>query len=282
MLGTTGVRVIHICTDLESHLTLAREALSAGCNVLIEKPLAPDSAGLEEILALADSNGLLVCPVHQFLFQRGILALGKSGEAVGTIRHFEMEVASTGAESGTLGRDAAALEILPHGLALAARLCGTGIALADWSLQRATEGEISVGTVFGQTRIGIRISMQGRPPVNRLRLVTDSGTVEADLFNGFSVWDRTASSRVMKLFRPIRSAAVLGGVAVANLVARTLRSETAYPGLRELVRRFYSASLGDESTPIGNEESRAVTAAWTSIRQLLDAPTRKSNIQYPS
>ena len=184
----------------------------------------------------------------------------------------------SGADAGALGRDEAVLEILPHGLAFAARLCGTGIATADWSVQRASEGEISVGTVIGPTRIGFRISMRGRPPLNRLRLVTDSGTLEADLFNGFSVWDGSGNSRLMKLFRPIRSAAATAAATSTNLLGRALRAETAYPGLRELVRRFYGACANEVPSPIGTEETLAVTAAWTTLRRLLDTPTNHARL----
>ena len=113
------------------------------------------------------------------------------------------------------------------------RACGTSIATADWSVLRASEGEISVGTVIGATRIGIRISMRGRPPVNRLRLVTDCGIFSTIRCNGLSVWDGTGNSRIMKLLRPVCSAAVMGAAASTNLIGRTLRRETAYPGLRE-------------------------------------------------
>ena len=270
---TTSGAVVHVCTGLESHMPLALAALNAGCHVLIEKPATPDAQALDLLLAVAAERKLLVCPVHQFLFQRGVLRISTDLARLGTLRHFEMEVASTGAESGSRSRDEVALEILPHGLALAARICGTRISTRTWSLERATDGEIAVSTVVGETRIAIRISMRGRPPVNRLRLVGDAATVEVDLFSGFAVWDTTSSSRFMKLFRPIRSSAVLGMVASVNLTSRVLRAETAYPGLRELVRRFHEATAGQGPLPIAIDETKAVTALWTQLRLSLQART---------
>ena len=264
-----GNTVVHICTGLESHVPLALEALDAGYHVLVEKPAAPDSDALDRVLQAAADRSLLVCPVHQFLFQRGLLQIAANLQSLGALRHLELEIASTGAEGVGMDRDEVALEILPHGLALAARFCGTDIGNASWGIQRSADGELDLGATVGQTRIGIRISMRGRPPANRLRLVADAGTVEADLFNGYAVWDRTGATRSMKLLRPLRSALVLGAVATANLVARVVTSETAYPGLRELVRRFYLAAAGKGDVPIGPEESRAVTAAWSKIQHSL-------------
>lgn len=271
--AAAGLTVVHVCTSLDSHVPLALEALDAGYHVLVEKPEAPDNDSLDLVLRLAARRSLLVCPVHQFIFQRGLLRLTANLPSLGTLRHLEMEIASTGAEQSPSSRDDVALEILPHGLALAARLCGPGVGVASWAIERSSDGELAFGTSVGATRVSIRISMRGRPPANRLRLVADAGTVEADLFNGFAVWDRTGATRSMKLLRPLRSAMVLGAVAAANLVARVVRSETAYPGLRELVRQFYLAAAGEGTIPIPTEESRAVTAAWSKIRHSLTSRT---------
>ena len=41
----------------------------------MEKPLAPDAALTETLLAAAADRGRLLVPVHQFLFQRGVQRL---------------------------------------------------------------------------------------------------------------------------------------------------------------------------------------------------------------
>lgn len=267
--AAAAVTVVHICTPLESHLSLATEALDGGGHVLVEKPLVADSESAEALYAIAAAHGRLVCPVHQFLFQPGAQRAAALRPALGTLRHLEMEVASTGADVSGHDRDDVALEILPHGLAFAARWCGPRIAACDWDLLRASPGELAVSTVVGATRVSIRISLHGRPPMNRLRLVGDGGTIELDLFNGFAVVDRSAATRLMKIARPLRSALALGVAASRNLVVRAAHAETAYPGLRELVRRFYAAIVGAGAPPIPVDESLAVTDVWSRLRRTL-------------
>src|SRR5215218_5526690 len=71
LLAGSHPLVVHLCTPLETHVELIRRCLDAGAHVLAEKPLAPDAASTEELLARAEQRGVLLCPVHQYPFQRG-------------------------------------------------------------------------------------------------------------------------------------------------------------------------------------------------------------------
>ena len=51
---------VFIFTPTGMHLSMAKEALKAGCHVFIEKPLANSSVGVEELKELAREKGLLV------------------------------------------------------------------------------------------------------------------------------------------------------------------------------------------------------------------------------
>lgn len=267
--GSPALAVAHVCTPLESHLPIALDAIARGCHVLIEKPMVADAEAADRLHAAAASRGVIVVPVHQFLFQRGAARALSLLPALGPLRLIEMEIASTGAEGSSGARDAVALEILPHGLAFAARILGTRIAECEWAALRASPGEVTAMGVVGETRVSLRVSLHGRPPMNRLRLVTDGGTVDLDLFTGFAVVDRSLASRAMKLARPLRSALAQGAAASRELLHRALAAETAYPGLRELVRRFYASVRGTAATPIPVAETRAVTAAWARLRSLV-------------
>lgn len=266
-----SVDVVHICTPLDTHVALARLALEAGCHVLMEKPFAPDLASAEALFTIADRHQRLVGPVHQFLFQHGALRTERLLPELGTLRHLEWEVASTGAEGSRSTFDDVVLEILPHGFAFAARWLGTGIAEAEWSVTSAIAGECAVSAVVGGARISLRISLRGRPPSNRLRVVAERGTIELDLFNGYAVLDRSAATRPMKLFRPVRQAVATTAAATLAVAARVVRREFAYPGLRELVSRFHRATRGQGPPPIPNSETHAVIAAWSLARRAISS-----------
>ena len=269
LLRNNSIDVIHVCTPSGSHFASALTALDAGCHVLVEKPFAEDLVSAKRLVDAATMHGRIVCPVHQFLFQRGALAAKAHLRALGPLRHIEMEICSAGAQSTPESREAVAIEILPHPLAFAAWLCDTPITAGDWDCRQVTAGELTVFASVGDVGFSARISMRGRPPANRLRLVAERGTLHLDLFHGFSIVERSGVSKVAKLVRPFLFAAKICVAASGNLLARSLHAEMAYPGLRELVRRFYRAASGHGPNPIPTDEMLAVMAVWDSLRHQL-------------
>lgn len=265
-LGDGSVDVVHVCTPGASHEALAYTALEAGCHALVEKPIGADFAAVDRLFAAAARHRRLLCPVHQFLFQRGTMTAARELERLGPLRHLAMDVCSAGAESTPESRDEIAVDILPHVLALASRFCGAPITEGAWECRRPAAGEVLVLATVGVVGVSARISMRGRPPVNRLLLVAEGGTVHVDLFHGFAFVERAGTSRSMKIVKPLRFAARLFAVSAGNLMVRALRAEPAYPGLRELVRRFYGAAAGREATPIPEEETRSVMKVWDELR----------------
>jgi len=269
-LGDAPVDVVHVCTPGASHEVVALAALEAGCHALVEKPIGADAAAADRLFAAAARNGLLLCPVHQFLFQRGTMAAAAELERLGPLRHLAMDVCSAGAEQTPESRDEIAIEILPHVLALASRFCGAPITEGAWECRRPAAGEVLVLATVGAVGVSARISMRGRPPVNRLLLVAEGGTVHVDLFHGFAFVERAGTSRSMKIVKPLVFATRLFAVSAGNLVVRGLRAEPAYPGLRELVRRFYGAVAGREANPISEAETRSVMKVWDELRLQLE------------
>jgi hypothetical protein len=97
--------------------------------------------------------------------------------------------------------------------------------------------------------------------------------VRANLFHGYATLERGAPSRLDKVGRPFLGSTAALGAAAANLVGRAMRRESAYPGLRELVRRFHLACAGLGPSPISADESIDVARARDAIIHLRAAPT---------
>lgn len=57
VIGDLRIDVIHICTPNSTHVALARATLEAGKHLVLEKPIAIDRAGAEELVALATRSG---------------------------------------------------------------------------------------------------------------------------------------------------------------------------------------------------------------------------------
>jgi hypothetical protein len=76
-------------------------------------------------------------------------------------------------------------------------------------------------------------------------------------------------SRRRKVAHPFLLAGGTLWSAAANLAARAARREPAYPGLRELVSRFYAAVRYDTEPPVAAAETLAVAAARDALLALM-------------
>ena len=218
--------------------------IGVGVHVLVEKPFTEDGDSTRAIVSLAEQRSVLVCPVHQFVYQDGIRKVGEWLPQLGLIRRFEFSTCSAGAVHDPQHLDDLIAEILPHPLSLIAALLQTRVASVDWQVAHPAPGEFRALGSIGPTVVDVAISAHGRPTENVLRIVADGGTLAADLFHGFAVRYPPTVSREAKMARPFSHSTRHLVAAAANLTRRALRGEVAYPGLRDLVRGFYAAVAG--------------------------------------
>jgi predicted dehydrogenase len=69
------VDAVVVASPTSLHLGHLRAAVEAGRHVLVEKPVAGDSAGLDEVVAAAEAQGLVAAAGHQFRYEPGLLAI---------------------------------------------------------------------------------------------------------------------------------------------------------------------------------------------------------------
>src|ERR1019366_6786559 len=72
LLNGADLDAVVIATPVRMHHEMAMAALSAGKHVFIEKPMARTEAEAEEIVALAEREGLVVMVGHTFLFSPAV------------------------------------------------------------------------------------------------------------------------------------------------------------------------------------------------------------------
>jgi predicted dehydrogenase len=254
--------VVHVCTPPGSHRSLAELCLRAGAHALIEKPFAPSLSDAEAILSLARERALVACPIHQLAFQRWLRRVGAVGET--------LDLCFSTCSAGGLGRGAAEVdgvagEILPHPLSLFERIAPGSLARARWTAERPRAGELRAQAARGSPSLGISISLGGRPPRHELRVTGTRGTLWADLFHGFAVFEGDHPSRAYKIARPFAlSARQLGGAAW-NLCRRAAAREPAWPGLRSLVGAAYAEIRGEGPPALPPDHARAVERAREAI-----------------
>jgi predicted dehydrogenase len=259
-LAARAADVVHICTASDSHARLAETALAAGCHVLAEKPLAMSKADATRLVDLAREKGLVLCPVHQFPFQRGAARVAAGRDQLGELLRAEYVVRSAGGEGLTPeARRALVLEILPHPVSLFRKVLGHGIGAEAWSILASGDDELEMAGRDGAVALRVDIGLRARPTRNELILTGSRASARVDLFHGYAVIEAGGTSRTAKALAPLRAGTRLLWAAGANLARRAIEREPAFPGLRELIRRFY-ASLA-EGTPPPIEPDEVVEAA---------------------
>src|SRR5947208_9804127 len=81
--------------------------------------MTPNCAETERLYKLAAAHKVLLCPVHQFPFQRGVRSAFEQFGRIGQLRHFEATFCSAGgADRSREELDDIVAEILPHPLSL--------------------------------------------------------------------------------------------------------------------------------------------------------------------
>ena len=72
MLHEKQPQLVAICTESGLHAQIALDCIHAGCNVIIEKPIALSIADADAIIAAAKEKGVKVCVNHQNRFNKSI------------------------------------------------------------------------------------------------------------------------------------------------------------------------------------------------------------------
>ncbi|MEC4888443.1 MAG: Gfo/Idh/MocA family oxidoreductase [Nitrospira sp.] len=254
LLRRVSCDLIHICTPLETHEQIAGIAIEAGKHVLIEKPAAPDAAGTQRLIQLAASRGVLICPVHQFVFQRGVIKARRLLGRIGRVLHLDAAFCTAGG-AGRQERelDSIVAEILPHPLSLAQAFLPGGMVPDSWLRIRPQAGEFRAMTEAGGVTVSVMISLQARPTQSTVKIFGASGTIHLDLFHGYAFIEPGAVSKERKILRPFDLAVRRGVAASVNLGRRAFMREPAYPGLTGLVAELYEAARTGGRSPVSAE-----------------------------
>jgi predicted dehydrogenase len=222
---------------------------------LLEKPAARSLAETRRLVELAAEHGVRLAAVHQFPFQRGWQQLERRRRQLGELVHIRFSICSAGGENRTGAERRDILwEMLPHPLSLLRCLAATPLEQVRWDLVARTDDDLEMLGRVNDTRVGISLSLRGRPTRNEVTVTGSGGTAYLDLYHGYGVLEPGTVSWSAKVRRPLRYGLVLLSGAAWNLAQRAWRGEPAYPGLAELIRLFYRSIRGQGPVPVRAEE----------------------------
>jgi predicted dehydrogenase len=266
-LHGSGLDAVHICSPASTHGALAAQVLDLGIHALVEKPLAESADETRRLLAIAQRNSVILCPVHQIAFQACIEG---AAEALATLEGpcaIDFRVYS----AGGAGRSESELDeivgnILPHPFSVLRRLWPHAAWEPHrWFVIRPRPGELLVAGEHAGALLSLLVSIHARPTCFEMTVHSRRGAIALDFFHGFAIRYDGKVSRFRKIARPFAISLKLFGAASRNLIRRGLRAEVAYPGLQQLTRAFYSAVQGANPPPISVDDAMAVAVARDAI-----------------
>ena len=117
LLADRDVDAVAIATSARHHFPMAKAALLAGKHVLIEKPMATSAAECEELIALAQRQGLVLMVGHTFLYSAAVRKIKEivDNNDLGDLRY----IAARRLNLGLFQKDInVAWDLAPHDLSI--------------------------------------------------------------------------------------------------------------------------------------------------------------------
>jgi predicted dehydrogenase len=123
LITASDVDAVVIATPVKSHYALAKASLLAGKHTFIEKPMAMSSQECEELIDIAERNGLVLMVDHTFLYSapvRKIVEIVEAGD-LGDIRYIN----SRRLNLGLFQKDVnVAWDLAPHDISIILHILG--------------------------------------------------------------------------------------------------------------------------------------------------------------
>src|ERR1700692_4148194 len=122
-LNGLDLDAIVIATPVKYHYSLAKASLLAGKHTFIEKPMASSSAECEELIEIAERNGLVLMIDHTFLYSspvRKIVEIVEAGD-IGDIRYINSRRLNLGLFQKDIN---VAWDLAPHDISIILHILG--------------------------------------------------------------------------------------------------------------------------------------------------------------
>lgn len=281
--------VVHVLTPPHTHADVATAALERGVHVLVEKPMALDVADAERMVEAARRTGKILTVDHNRLFDPVMLEVRRlvDGGALGDIVAIESYQAGSASDRSWLAHlpGGGLGDLVPHPLYLQLAFLGPvrdfhAVAFGTVAEAGGTPAELRV-LMRGEDRSGVlTISTAARPQLNTLKICGTKMTVEANMNNMTLV--RRREYDVPKIIgKPLPNVDEAW-----QLVSQTARSTVDfltgkvryYPGMGNLIARFYAAVREGGEPPVTAEQGAEVVRVTSRI---WDALARAQGVSMP-
>lgn len=256
--------IVHILTPPHTHYALIIKSLTAGCHVLVEKPLCQTLVEYRDIMQLATEKRLLVSVDHTRVYNpmivqaRTIVQSGKIGRIVRMEYSYD-DPSLTKLDSVANGfrwargvpawfekvRGGILTDLLPHPLSVFLSFDKDLLIthVQSHSIRGEVIDELAVMLQSRNMDAGIHLSLNQKPLKNIFCIYGEKGSIRIDLRNMFSVchYERRLPGIVGRVVIALsESVQILKNFSV-NVVNLVVGHAHTYDGLDKIIGDFYEA-----------------------------------------
>jgi len=264
--------VVHVVTPPSTHAPLATELLHGGMHVLVEKPMAVDTAEADAMIAAAQRHGRHLTVDHNRWFDpvvreaRALLDSGAMGELVG-VEVFQGASVGEADGSGPGGTHWTSqlpggmlFNLAPHPMYLLRGFTGEveGIAVVSSNDAHGRLRELRAIVQGRRALGGLTISLQANPFMNRITLLGTAMSAEVNLNNMTLIVRRTRKvpKLIGKVLPNVDEAMQLLRATVVNGIEFVRGRQRYYPGMGIHFRLLYDALSSGAPPPVSAVEGR--------------------------
>lgn len=268
-----GIDVVDLCTPPQTHANLAVQAMKAGHNVLIEKPMAMTMEDADKIVECQRETGLKAGVIHNWLFDVPVLRARSlvEGGYLGNLYNIRIEALNTKYDSMVLNRDhwchklqgGRFSEMLAHPIYLIRHFLGGEVFLASVEVTKIgnyewmKSDELSATFRVGKKLAGAYASFNSSRESIFITLYGERAIIRLDVINAtLNLLPKRKTSRFNKGFDSIKQANQLTLSTVKNVASVVSRRWLS--GHDFYIHKFAENLLAGLEPPVTVEEGREV------------------------
>lgn len=273
-----GIDIVHVLTPPSTHEPISIAALEAGANVICEKPVAPDRAALDRMLASAAANDRWLVEGHNLrwndpvVWLRSLAADGTLGDVLAVEVLLALPVASEGSRFADTNLPSpvrnlpggVVQDFLPHLAYLALEPVGFGAATnvtAAWANHSGNAtlvyDEVDASAQVGSASIRTRFSARTHPDHFRVIIRGSKATAEVDLYREYRRLERLDGPKLLATLLEYTRNGLSMAAAGAKDLSNKVMQHSPYHGIGRMLDEIYGATQRGDAPPITVDEMRA-------------------------
>jgi predicted dehydrogenase len=274
-----------ICTPIQTHANLAKQAMNSGCDVLMEKPLALTSKEAKEIVECQESTGKKAAVIHNWLFEPPILEARRIVERgeIGEILSAHIDVLATKYEQMFADKNhwvhklpgGRFTEMLIHPIYLLQNFLGD-IEAKDVAVSKLGEypwakyDELQVTFSAGKKLAGLYSSLNAPRDAKYITLFGRKGILKLDIINAtINVLPSAKISRIRKGTDSLRQALQLTSSTLKNTFK--ILSGRWLDGHKMCIHLFAESLVNKTKSPVTLKEAYAAVRVMEDVYKVVES-----------